>query len=91
MKLALAFLKRDFRLQRSYRLQFLYQLGGSFITLASFAFMARLVPGEQASLRPYGSDYFTFLLVGVAIFGFLSTSLNSFADTLGREQATGTL
>jgi ABC-2 type transport system permease protein len=91
MSLALAFLKRDFQVQRSYRLQFLYQFGGSFLTLATFAFLARLVPGNQESLRPYGSDYFTFVLVGTAVFGFLSTSLNSFADTLAREQTTGTL
>jgi ABC-2 type transport system permease protein len=91
MSLPAAFLRRDFRLQRSYRLQFLAQLLGPLLSLVSFVFLARLVPNGQTSLRPYGSDYFTFVLVGSGIAAFFSTGLVSFSDTLGREQATGTL
>jgi ABC-2 type transport system permease protein len=86
-----AFLRRDFLLARSYRLQFILQLGGVFLTLVSFVFLARLVPGSQASLRPYGGDYFSFVLIGTGVASFFITGLTSFSDTLGREQATGTL
>ena len=86
-----AFLRRDFLLARSYRLQFLLQIGGVFLTLVSFLFLARIVPGDQASLRPYGGDYFSFVLIGTGVASFFITGLTSFSDTLGREQATGTL
>jgi ABC-2 type transport system permease protein len=86
-----AFVRRDFLLARSYRLQFVLQLGGMFLTLMSFLFLARIVPGSQASLRPYGGDYFTFVLIGTGVASFFITGLTSFADAVGREQATGTL
>jgi ABC-2 type transport system permease protein len=89
--LSAAFLRRDFLLARSYRLQFILQLGGIFLTLLSFLFLARLVPAGQASLRPYGGDYFTFVLIGTGVASFFITGLTSFSDTLGREQTTGTL
>jgi ABC-2 type transport system permease protein len=91
MSVLLALLSRDFLLARSYRLQFVLQLGGVFLTLVSFLFLARIVPGSQASLRPYGGDYFTFVLIGTGVATFFITGLTSFADALGREQATGTL
>jgi ABC-2 type transport system permease protein len=86
-----AFLWRDFALARSYRLQFILQFGSVFLTLLSFLFLARIVPGSQLSLRPYGGDYFTFVLIGTGVASFFITGLTSFADALGREQATGTL
>jgi ABC-2 type transport system permease protein len=91
MTLLFAFLLRDLRLQRSYRLQLLAQVGATALTLVSFAFLARLVPGSQAALRPYGGDYFVFVLFGSGAATFFTTALLSFSDNLGREQATGTL
>jgi ABC-2 type transport system permease protein len=91
MSLAGAFVVRDFRLERSYRLAFLTSLGGAFTTLLSAGFLSRIVPGHQASLRPYGSDYFTFVLVGTAALNYFSVALGSFAASLSQEQQQGTL
>ena len=56
-----------------------------------YTFLSQVVPGHQRSLRPYGYDYFTFVLIGSAASTFFSVGLSSFAGTLSREQATGTL
>ena len=91
MRLVRAFLTRDFRVLRSYRLAFLVQLAGFLVIVPSLAFLARLVPGNQASLQPYGGDYFTFVLIGSGVLTFFTVALTSFADTFGLEQTTGTL
>jgi ABC-2 type transport system permease protein len=91
MSLAGAFLRRDFRVERSYRLAFLTSLGGALTTLLSAGFLSELVPGRQAALRPYGSDYFTFVLIGTAALSYFSVALGSFATNLSNEQQQGTL
>jgi len=91
MSLTGAFLKRDFRLETSYRLAFVTSLGGAFTTLLSAGFLSRIVPGHQAALRPYGSDYFTFVLIGTATLSYFSVALGTFATNLSQEQQQGTM
>ncbi len=91
MRLLWATILRDFRLERSYRLAFVTQVVGAFTTLLSAGFLSHLVPGEQSALRPYGSDYFTFALIGTAALSYFSVALGSFAGSLGQEQQQGTL
>jgi ABC-2 type transport system permease protein len=86
-----AFVRRDFRLETSYRLAFLTQLGGAFTTLLSAGFLSHIVPGNQAALQPYGGDYFTFALIGTAALSYFSVALGSFAGNLSMEQQQGTL
>jgi ABC-2 type transport system permease protein len=86
-----ATLRRDFRHQVSYRLQFVAQLGGLALTILSYWFLAKLIPGRQTALNTYGSDYFTFVLVGTGAATFFTVGVNGFADSLEREQNTGTL
>jgi ABC-2 type transport system permease protein len=91
VKLLLATIQRDFRLERSYRLAFVTQAAGAFTTLLSAGFLSHLVPGSQAALRPYGGDYFTFALIGTAALSYFAVALGSFAGSLGQEQQQGTL
>lgn len=91
MNLLGAFVLRDFRLERSYRLAFYSQIFGIATTLLSAGFLSRIVPGGQAALRPYGGDYFTFVLIGTAALNFFSVAMGSFSSSLGQEQAHGTL
>ncbi len=91
MTLVGAFVRRDFRLERSYRLAFLTQLGGALTTLLSAGFLSEVVPSDQAALRPYGGDYFTFVLIGTAALSYFSVALGSFSGSLGQEQGQGTL
>lgn len=86
-----AFVRRDFRIERSYRLAFVAQFGGAFTTLLSAGFLSKLVPGHQGSLARYGSDYFTFVLVGTATLAYFTVALGGFSDSLRQEQDQGTL
>ena len=89
---AIAFLRRDWRLQLSYRFAFLLQFFGVFFNLLVFYFLSQLV-GESATpyLAPYGNNYFAFVLIGLAFSGYFGVGLNSFASNLREAQTTGTL
>ena len=92
MHRALAFLRRDWRLQLSYRFAFLLQFFGIFFNLLVFYFLSQLV-GDSATpyLAPYGNNYFAFVLIGLAFSGYFGVGLNSFASNLREAQTTGTL
>lgn len=89
---ALAFLRRDFAVETSYRAAFFMQFGSMFIGVASFYFMSRLL-GSAASpyLAEYGGDYFGFALIGIAFVGLQSLGLTAFSSAIGRAQSDGTL
>ena len=87
-----AFLKRDFRMEISYRFSFFLQFFNVFFSVALFYFLASFL-GEAASpyLEPYGGDYFAFVLIGIAFAGYFGVGLSSFANSLRQAQTTGTL
>lgn len=88
----IAFLKRDFQIAVSYRLKFVLQLGGIFISTLMFFFLSRLVgQGVADQLEPYGGNYFSFVLIGIAFTDYLSVSLSSFAGQIRSAQMQGTL
>ncbi len=89
MKKALAFLKRDFLIETSYRFNFLLNLLSLFFSVAAFYFLGKLVDPSQ--VLEYAGDYFSFALVGMAMVLFLRTGLGSFAESLREEQMMGTL
>jgi ABC-2 type transport system permease protein len=92
MSVPLAFLKRDFSQELSYRLSFIMQLGGILFSVAIFYFVARLFGSAVApQLETYGGDYFSFVLIGLAFTGFLGLSLSSFAASIREGQMMGTL
>jgi len=87
----LAFLRRDFIEASSYKLNFVYTLGGIVFSSATFYFVGRLVPGGSASLAPYGGDYFSFAVVGVAFSGLLGIFQEGPAGMIRSAQVAGTL
>lgn len=88
----LAFVKRDFALERSYRLAFIMRLFGMFMGVASFYFVSRLI-GAAANpyLKAYDGDYFGFVLVGIAFVSFQGVGLGAFSSAISGAQAQGTL
>ena len=88
----LAFLKRDFLINSSYKTSFLFQLGTILFSVLTFFFISKLF-GEHASkyLANYGGDYFPFVLIGIAFYGYLSTAMSSFTNSIQQEQFMGTL
>lgn len=92
MKRLLAFLIRDYFTETSYRLGFLVSLGGIFLRVFIFYFLAQLVnEGAAPLLAEYNGDYFAFVLIGIAFGGYFSTGLSGFATALRQSQTTGTL
>jgi ABC-2 type transport system permease protein len=76
----------------SYKLNFLLQLVGIFISTLLFFFLSRLFEGGMSDyLQPYGGDYFAFVIIGIAITDYLTVSLNSFAGEIRNAQMMGTL
>ncbi|MFQ5575160.1 MAG: ABC transporter permease [Terriglobia bacterium] len=45
----------------------------------------------NAYLEPYGGDYFSFVLIGIAFSGFLQTGLSTFSSSISSAQSQGTL
>lgn len=87
-----AFLKRDFRSEISYRFPFLLNLAGIFFTALTFFFISELF-GEVAApyLAEYDGDYFSFVIIGIALSGYFGVGLNGFGRALRQAQTTGTL
>ena len=86
-----AFLKRDFFEAASYKLSFVYSVLGVFFSSATFYFVAKLVSPGEALLAPYGGDYFSFVIVGVAFSGLLGVIQEGLPMIIRSAQVSGTL
>ena len=90
-KLMLLF-RRDFAVARSYRAAFLIEIFQALLGSASFYFLSRFVesPKLERSLPP-GTSYFSFALVGIAFFDYLSMAITTFDESLQEARQNGTL
>ncbi|MBE2224154.1 MAG: ABC transporter permease [Anaerolineae bacterium] len=87
-----AFLVRDYYVETSYRLSFLFTIGGVVVRALIFFFLSEFIEAATGGLLgDYGGDYFSFVIIGIALGGYFSTGLSSFADALRQSQTTGTL
>jgi len=87
-----AFLKRDFLIARSYKLMFILNWGGIVTTTVTFYFISKLFGNIiNPYMVRYGTEYFPYVLIGIAFSTYLYTAISSFADNLRMEQITGTL
>jgi ABC-2 type transport system permease protein len=92
LAVAMAFFKRDFASEVSYRFAFLLQFVGIFFSVGVFYFVSKLLGNAAAPyLAPYGGSYFAFVLIGIAFSGYFGVGLSSFANSLRQAQTTGTL
>ena len=87
-----AFVRKDFQAASSYKLSFLLELANIFFSVSVFFFMSRLVGAAFIpQLKPYGGDYFAFVIIGVAFSSYLGIALGSMSGTIMSGQAMGTL
>jgi len=86
-----AFLRRDLREALTYKFSFVASLAGIFLSSATFYFVAKLVPAGTPSLGPFGGDYFSFAVVGVAFAGLLGMFQEGLAAVVRSAQLSGTL
>ena len=91
MVTALAFLKRDFLMQVSYRVGFLFQLLGIIIAVPGFYFLSQIfAQSGTTAIDRYGGNYFAFILLGIAFVDYLTLSLKTFNESLRESQLMGT-
>jgi ABC-2 type transport system permease protein len=87
-----AFLERDFLNEVSYRFGFFLQFAGSFLSAFTWYVISQMVqPGSLHQAGLGDTDYFSFVLVGLAFHLYLQSSLGAFANKIRQEQLTGTL
>ena len=91
LRTLLAFLRRDFLIEVSYRTSFLMQAFGIFFSVLIWYFVSRVVQAPAATPGLEGVDYFAYVLLGLALLHYLSSALVSFGSKVRGEQMTGTL
>lgn len=88
----LAFLKKDFIIALNYKFSFVMEFFGVFFSVSVFYFLSQTFgKGISTYLEPYGGDYFSFVLIGIAFSDYLHVSLSSFSEQLRQAQLQGTL
>jgi ABC-2 type transport system permease protein len=86
-----AYLRKEFLQELSYKFSFLLNLVAILSNIAIFFFINKLFGGKfSESLLMYGSDYFSYVLVGIAFFSYLGSSLSGIAQRIRGEQLMGT-
>ena len=87
---AMAFLRRDWLVESSYRSTALFGFLGRLASLLMFFFLGKAV-GTSAHLEPYGGAYFAFALLGIAAQEPLHAAVSQMAAKVREAQLTGTL
>jgi len=89
---AIAFIKRDFLSEISYKFAFMMQFVRMFLSLIVFFFVSKMIGDFGANhLKPYGGNYFAFVLIGIAFFGYLQISMRGLSNVIRQGQTQGTL
>jgi len=86
-----AFLRRDLREALTYKFSFVSSFVGILLSSATFYFVAKLVPPGTPSLGPFGGDYFSFAVVGVAFSSLLGMFQEGLSSVVRSAQVSGTL
>ncbi len=84
---ALAVFKRDFALFASYRMRFVTTFFTTAVSLTLFYYVSRLVQSDSIG-NP--DDYYAFVVIGIVIFGVLTSTLSLPVATLRQELLAGT-
>jgi ABC-2 type transport system permease protein len=88
----LAFLKKDFLIMISYRFKLILQIGSFFVGMIFFYFISKMFQDVNPQyLQKYQGDYFSFVLIGLALSSFIGVGLHSFAGVIRSAQVEGTL
>jgi ABC-2 type transport system permease protein len=91
MRVVAAFLRRDFRINLSYRASFALEILSTLFLLGLFFYLGRVVDKSQfSSQQNLRGGYFGYAAVGLALLAIVQTSLTSFSQKLREEQTTGT-
>lgn len=91
MTAALALMRRDYLLTRSYRFAFVSDVAWGVVELAVYFFVSKVVGHFPAASLGAAPSYFAFALAGVFLTTMIGTATGAIAADLREEQLTGTL
>jgi ABC-2 type transport system permease protein len=91
LRVATAFLWRDFLIAASYKTAFVADLAGVLFKTITFRYIGAAFEGSVSGSLTYHQSYFAFLLIGIALTDFVHTSVDTFAVSVRDSQMTGTL
>ena len=92
MHKSLALLRAAWRSASSYRLRMLLSLGALVVTVIPFWYATRAMQGLMADkIRGQSPEFFGFVLVGMVVFSFLTTSVNALPIAIGTGIGNGSL
>jgi ABC-2 type transport system permease protein len=87
-----ALIKKDFRINKTYRLKFIFNCASILVNIVFFYFISSIF-GNNLALRfsVYAGRYFSFVFVGIVLWGYLVVSLKNFTAHIREEQIGGAL
>lgn len=89
---AMAFIKKDFLTESSYKFAFVSNFFSVILTLLGYFFIDRLFGSRMTPyLEEFGVTYFPYVLLSNAFFSYVGVGLGSFAERIDSEQTDGTL
>ena len=87
-----AILKKDFLIEVSYKLAFVFNIFSVVATLFTYFFIDRLFGHRMTPhLEAFGVNYFSYVLVSMAFFSYIGVGMGSFSSRIRMEQIQGTL
>lgn len=87
-----AFLKKDFLVESSYKLPFLFNIFGVLVSILSYFYIDKLFGQKMVGhLAEFGVNYFSYVLLSMAFFSYIGVGLGSFSSRIQSEQIQGTL
>ncbi len=92
LRKAAAFIRRDFQVESSYKMNFIIGVLNSMVILVFFYFLNELIAGGGApNLARYGGNYLSFVVIGLAFARYFQLTLTMFSDSIRQAQQTGCL
>jgi len=88
----IALLKKNFLIETSYKLSFLFNILSVFATILTYFFINKLFGHKISShLETFGVNYFSYVLLSMAFFSYIGVGIGSFSARIRSEQMQGTL
>jgi len=92
MRLLLDFLRRDFRIELAYKMKFATDLFYVIFVVLLYHFLSKMMSTRaNAYLERYQCDYFSFVMVGIALGNVLQAGLQNFSENMRKFMAEGSL
>lgn len=85
----IAIFKRDVKLALSYKLDFILRVFSAFFSVVLWYYLSLFLKPKTSTLET--PDYFTYVIVGMMLLGYINVMLFTFSQKIRNEQVMGTL